>query len=145
MTLSHLPRHVINPHPDSHSCTQLISSTLTNFSLRDNLYRDTAPVPYSNFIYLEKNSAVYLTCTATAPAPNKICTWIAKSTPYLSCHRDNFPAKVPGPVVGWLCQVTCYPCRQAPRYPDILCRDLTLGPLYCRAFIVHSNNRLTPN
>ena len=30
-------------------------------------------------------------------------------------------------------RVTCHLCRQAPRYPDIACRDLTLGPLDCRA------------
>jgi hypothetical protein len=57
----------------------------------------------------------------------------AKNTPYLSCHRDNFPAKVPGLVAGWLRQVTRQPCNLAPHYPDITCRDLTLGPLYCRA------------
>ena len=32
-------------YPDSRSCTQLKFCTLTNFCLRDNLYRDTAPVP----------------------------------------------------------------------------------------------------
>ena len=26
-----------------------------------------------------------------------------------------------------------HPCRLAPRYPDIPCRDLTLSPPYCRA------------
>jgi hypothetical protein len=29
----------------------------------------------------------------------------AKSTPYLSCHRDLISAKVPGSVAGWLRQV----------------------------------------
>jgi hypothetical protein len=29
----------------------------------------------------------------------------AKSTPYLSCHRDSISAKVPGSVAGWLRQV----------------------------------------
>jgi len=81
---------------------------MTIFWLRDKLHRDTAPVPSSNFIYLEKHSAIYQTCTpddashvrtfgATAPAFNKTCAWMAKSTPYLSCHREKFPAKVPGP------------------------------------------------
>jgi hypothetical protein len=70
------------------------------------LYRDTAPVPFSNFIYRDYFSAVYQTCTAIAPALNKICTMMAKSTPYLACHRDNFPTKVPGPVARWLRQVT---------------------------------------
>jgi hypothetical protein len=38
----------------------------------------------------------------------------AKSTPYLSCHRDNFLAKVPGPVAGWLRQVTQPPFIAGP-------------------------------
>jgi hypothetical protein len=38
----------------------------------------------------------------------------AKSTPYLSCHRDNFPAKVPGPVAGCLRQVTQPPFIAGP-------------------------------
>ena len=38
----------------------------------------------------------------------------AKSTPYLSCHRDNLPAKVPGPVTGWLRQVTQPPFIAGP-------------------------------
>jgi len=36
--------------------------------------RDTAPRPFSNFINLEKNSSIYQTCTAIAPARNKNCT-----------------------------------------------------------------------
>ena len=39
---------------------------------------------------------------------------MAKSTPYLSCHRDNFPAIVPGPVAGWLRQVTQPPFIAEP-------------------------------
>jgi len=39
---------------------------------------------------------------------------MAKSTPYLSCHRDNFPAKVPGLVAGWLRQVTQPPFIAGP-------------------------------
>ena len=30
-------------------------------------------------------------------------------------------------------RVTFHLCKLAPRYPDITCRDLTLGPPYCRA------------
>jgi len=87
---------------------------MTTFWLRDKLYRDTSPVPFSKFIYREKNSTVYQTCTAIAPALNKICAMMAKSTPYLSCLRDNFPAKVPGPVAGWLRQVTQPPFIAEP-------------------------------
>jgi hypothetical protein len=82
--------------------------------LRDKLHRDTAPVPFLSFVYLDYFPAVYQTYTATAPARNKICTRTAKSTPYLSCHRDNFPAKVPGPVAGWLRQVTQPPFIAGP-------------------------------
>jgi hypothetical protein len=116
---------------------------MTIFWLRDNLHRDTAPVPFLSFVYRDYFPAAYQTCTATAPAGNRNCTMTAKSTPYLSCHRDNFLAKAPGPVAGWLRQVIFHPCRLAPRYPYITCRDLTLGPLYCRAVIVHSKNSLT--
>jgi hypothetical protein len=92
---------------------------MTIFCLQDNLYRDAAPVPFFSIIYREKDPAVYQTCTATAPACNKTCTRAdsyrqAKSTPYLSCHRDNFPAKVPGPVAGWLRQITQPPFIAGP-------------------------------
>jgi len=85
---------------------------MTIFCFRDNLYRDTAPVPFSDFIYRDYFPSIYKTCTAIAPARNKNCTIPdsyreAKSTPTsrsarrgtadLSCHRDYFPAKVPGP------------------------------------------------
>jgi hypothetical protein len=39
---------------------------------------------------------------------------MAKSTPYLACHRDNFPAKVSGPVAGWLRQVAQPPFIAGP-------------------------------
>jgi hypothetical protein len=89
---------------------------MTNFWLRDKFYRDTAPVPFSGFIYQDYTPSVYKTCTATAPACNKNSTRTAKSTPYLSCHRDNFPAKVPGPVAGWLRQVTQSPFIAGPLF-----------------------------
>jgi hypothetical protein len=38
----------------------------------------------------------------------------AKSTPYLSCHRDNYLPKVPGPVAGCLRQVTQPPFIAGP-------------------------------
>jgi len=69
---------------------------MTIFWLRDKLHRDTAPVPFPIFIYRDYFLAVYQTCTATAPVCNKICTMTAKSTPYLSCHRDSYLPKVPG-------------------------------------------------
>jgi hypothetical protein len=100
---------------------------MTIFCLRDNFVppllttfargkRDTAPVPFMNFIYRDYISSVYQACTATpvtrfartasAPARNQNCIMTAKSTPYLSCHQDNFSAEAPGHVAGWLRQVT---------------------------------------
>jgi len=40
-----------------------------------------------------------------------------------SLYRDGKNRAIPSLPAG----------RQAPRYPDIACRDLTLGPLDCRA------------
>jgi hypothetical protein len=104
---------------------------MTIFCLRDNLFRDTAPVPFSNFIFREKSSAVYQTCTATAPARNKDCTMMAKSTPYLSCHRDYFSVKAPVHVAGWLRKVTqpsfiAGPLGFKVSYPD----KVSSGQLY---------------
>jgi hypothetical protein len=62
---------------------------MTIFCLRDNLYRDAAPVTFTSFIYREKYPAIYQTCTATAPAPNKPRTRTAKSAPYLPCTGTN--------------------------------------------------------
>jgi hypothetical protein len=41
-------------HPDTRICTQLKSCTVINFWLRDNLYRDTAPVPSARFVTGDK-------------------------------------------------------------------------------------------
>jgi hypothetical protein len=73
-------------------------------------------VPFSNFIYRDYFLTVYQTCTVITPAPNKNCTMMAKSTPYLSCHRDKFLPKVPGPDAGWLRQVTQPPFIAGPLY-----------------------------
>jgi len=53
---------------------------------------------------------------------NFVSGW-AKSTPYLSCHRDNFPAKVPGLVAGWLRQVTQPPHIAGPLCLSSSCID----------------------
>ena len=93
------------------------SCTLTIFCLRDNLHRDTAPVPFSNFSYREKYTAVYQTSTATAPAPNKIRTWTAKSTP---CS--------PHPSTGTLTlETSCYHDRRRATQPPFIA-----GPLAAR-------------
>ena len=96
MTLSHLPRHVINPHPDSHSCTQLKSCTLTNFCLRDKLYRDTAPVP----IYLLSVPGV-IPCHLYNLYRDRACSHYylypdGKKHAIPVLHRDSYLPKVPG-------------------------------------------------
>ena len=70
---------------------------MTIFCLRDNLYRDAAPVTFTSFIYREKYPAIYQTCTATAPAPNKTRTRTAKSAPYLPCTGTNSRLKYQDP------------------------------------------------
>jgi hypothetical protein len=87
---------------------------MTIFCLQDNLYRDAAPVSFAKIVYREKDPSIYQTCTATAPELNKIRTRKAKSTPYLSCHRESFSAKAPGPGKGWLRQVTQPPHIAVP-------------------------------
>jgi hypothetical protein len=88
-------------------CTQLKSCTLTNFWLRDKLYRDTAPVPTIKILYHD-----------SFPAPIKLVPRHSYSSKNLhpdgkkcaipSLHprrslfsrgarRDSFLAKVPGP------------------------------------------------
>jgi hypothetical protein len=114
MITSHLPGPVNNPAPGHAHLQAIIILQLDKFLPSRQLVRDTTPVPFPSFIYRDYFPAVYKTCTATAPACNKICTPTAKSTPYLSYHRDNFPAKVPGPVTGWLRQVTQPPFIAGP-------------------------------
>jgi len=73
-----------------------------------------APLAFPSFIYRDYFPAIYKNFTATAPKRNKIYNRTAKSTPYLSCHRDSFSAKAPGPVAGWLRQVTQPPFIAGP-------------------------------
>jgi hypothetical protein len=88
---------------------------MTNFWLRDNFYRDTAPVSIYQLSapreILGHLSKLY---RDRASALVKFVHGRQKHVPYLSCHRDNFPAKVPGPVTGWLRQVTQPPFIAGP-------------------------------
>ena len=119
-------------HPDSLSYPQYKFCTMTIFCLKSNLYRDTAPVPFSKFIYRDKYSSIYQHCTAIAPKSDKNCTMIAKSTPYLSCHRDYFLAKVPGYVAGWLHQVTqpTLYCRAVRQHTQQILPNIMITILY---------------
>ena len=96
----HAPGH-------AHLLAIIIQYTLTVFWLRSALYRDTAPVPATNFVTGDKYAAPIKLCTATAPELNKICTMTAKTRAKPSLHRDSFVAPLargtwtlPGAVVG---------------------------------------------
>jgi hypothetical protein len=101
-------------YPDTHNRTQFSLCTVIVFWLRPNSYRDAAPVHFSKPVTGDRNSSLYKVCTAIPPAPNKICAITATTAPYLSCHRDSFLAKAPGPVAGWLRQVTQPPFIAGP-------------------------------
>jgi hypothetical protein len=72
-------------HPDTRICTQLKPCTLTNFWLRDNLYRDTAPVPAINFVTGDKFAAPITIVPRHTQCSIKFCTRTAKSAPYPPC------------------------------------------------------------
>ena len=101
-------------YPDSHNCTQFKLYTVIVFRLRPNFHRDAAPMPFSKPVTGDSNCTRYKVCTAIAPASEKTCTMTAKTAPYLSCHRDSYLPKVPGPVAGWLRQVTQPPFIAGP-------------------------------
>ena len=57
-------------------------------------------------------------------------------------RRDKLSGSVQSKVlrIARCCRrVTRRRCKLAPRYPDITCRDLTLGPPYCRAVRLSKN------
>jgi hypothetical protein len=104
--------------------------------------RHCAGAHLHTFCNRDNFSATYQNYIATHVMLNQLCTRTAKNAPYpfytpkpwrrRTLHRDSFSAKVPGH--NRCCRrVTGHHNRLAPRYPDITCRDLTLGPLYCRA------------
>jgi hypothetical protein len=59
-----------------------------------------APLPFTNFIYLEKLPATLKTYAATAPTRNRTYAMTAKTRAIPSLHRENFKAKEPGQVTG---------------------------------------------
>ncbi len=83
--------------PGHAHCSQLKFCTLTIFCFRDNLYRDTAPVPIYQPSSIE---TIYRLLIKLIPRHSecsiKFVPGLQKHVPYLPCHRDNFPAKGPG-------------------------------------------------
>jgi hypothetical protein len=102
-------------------CTRIRARAVYYFVYRDKFLAAYKPCtatlrlcPFIKFLYPDKFPSTYKPCTAIAPARNKLCIRTAKSTPYLSCHRDNIAAEVPGLVAGWLRQVTQPPFIAGP-------------------------------
>jgi hypothetical protein len=82
-------------NPDTRICPQLNSCTLTNFWLRDSLYRDTAPVPSPNFVTGDRFAApINLVPRHSYNSQNLYLD--GKKCAIPSLHRDSFSAKVPG-------------------------------------------------
>jgi len=85
-------------HPDTRICPQIKSCTMTNFWLRDSLYRDTAPVSIYKPSATETTSRLLINlCTATLVMLKNFCAMTCKNHAIPSLHRDSFVAEVPGP------------------------------------------------
>ena len=82
-------------HPDTRSCPQFSSCTVTNLWLRKSLYRDTAPVPATSFVTGDNFLARIWHCIATRLyLTNSLHEGKKYAIP--SLHRDSFLPKVPG-------------------------------------------------
>ena len=72
-------------HPDTRLCKQFKTCTVTNFLLRDKLYRDTAPVPPTKIVYRDS----LLTSINIVPRPRqnaiKFVPGLQKHVPYPPC------------------------------------------------------------
>jgi hypothetical protein len=84
-------------------------------------------------------SVTYQNCTTIAPTFNLLCTMTAKTRaiPSLPAGRQActvivYRLKYQDPT-RCLRRITRPLLNLASRYPDIICRDFTLGPLYCRS------------
>jgi hypothetical protein len=75
----------------SHQYSQSNFCTLTNYWLRDKLYRDTAPVPATNFVTGDKFAAS-IKLVGDTRSPHKNLYLDAKNRATPSLHRDNFLA-----------------------------------------------------
>jgi hypothetical protein len=105
-----------------HQYSQLYFCTLTNLWLRDNLYRDTAHVPATNFVTGDNpdsyRDAAPIIIVLRHSYSSQNLYLDGKKCAIPSLHRDRLPAKVPGH-----------------------CSALSSGnttSLYCRAVMVNS-------
>jgi hypothetical protein len=98
-------------HPDTRICPQLKSCTVTNFWLRDSLYRDTALVHLISTVYGDYTIGRLKPCTATLVMLNNICAMTAKTTPWPLLHRDHFLTKVTTPAGAASANTTYLYCR----------------------------------
>jgi hypothetical protein len=93
--LLHQDRFLMAMHPDTRSCSQFNSCTVTNLWLRKSLYRDTALMPATSFVSGDNFLTRIWHCIATR-------LYLTNSLPegkkyaIPSLHRDSFEAKVPG-------------------------------------------------
>ena len=84
-----------NLHPDTRTYPQYKSCNVTDFWLRDSLYRDTAQVPLKNILYRDSIPAsIKLVPRHARLRQNLYLDGKNHSIP--SLHRDSFVAKVPG-------------------------------------------------
>ncbi len=89
-------------------CSQLKSVYLDSFLASINFVpRHCTSAHLRNYWHRDNFLVTYELCTASAPAPKKLCTWMAKTRAKPSLHRDKFLAPLtrgirilPGAVVG---------------------------------------------
>ena len=79
-----------NLHPDTRTYPQYKSCNVTDFWLRSNLYRDTAPILICNICYILTDLFHLSTLYRDTPGFDKTCTLMAKTTPYPPCTVTNF-------------------------------------------------------
>jgi len=104
-------------YPDTRICTQLKPCTMTNFWLRDSLYRDTAQVPIYQ-IPLPGSIPGHLATLYRDTRNAQLNLYHdGKKCAIPSLHRDHFAAKETGPC-------------------PVLASGNTTSP-YCRAVSVH--------
>jgi len=99
---------------------------LTVFWLRSTLYRDTAPVPFINFLqpkqllsYLSKLYRDTRNAQSNLYLDGKKCV-------IPSLHRDNFLAKVPGPCPG----------LSSGNTTSLYCRAVMFKPIATKKIII---------
>ena len=129
-------------HPDMRICPQLKSSTVIDFWLRTNCTATLRQCPFCKICYILTDSApTYQLCTATRISSIKLCTWMAKTTPYPPCTVTALWLKYQDPA-------RC--CRRVTRPRGRLSPSLKqptglflYARSYCRAVSIHAKSRIS--